>query len=131
MHSIIFISILPANDFAFSNTLLKSIRENFPKLSVFDFDNHSDSLVVNYAIEFIEKAESPIIVIECMADEQANFRAFFNALVKKKKEVEIMVKGNNSLLDKFIKPFPKKTLGFKANEDVIKHLTKISMDQNI
>ncbi|MBX2844102.1 MAG: hypothetical protein KTR26_20205 [Flammeovirgaceae bacterium] len=131
MSSIVFISILSVNEFAFGNSLLKSIREEFPKISLFDFDNHSESMVVNYAIEFLQETTNPIVIIDCKSEGQVNFRPFFNQLIKKKKEVNILVKEENESLSRFIKPFPNKILDLKNDKEVLETLTKILADQKI
>ena len=87
----------------FHKPIISIVRENIEAVQIFDFDNFSDSSILNYANELLKKSDQIVIYFE--AEPQANMnylRSFLTNLLDKSEVIPILLSGNNEPLEKIL-----------------------------
>jgi hypothetical protein len=87
----------------FHKPIITIVRENIEAVQIFDFDNFSDSSILNYANELLKKSDQIVIYFE--AEPQANMnylRSFLTNLLDKSEVIPILLSGNNEPLEKIL-----------------------------
>ena len=101
-------------------------KQTIKDLIIYDFDNHSDSLIVNYANKLMADSEKIIIYIETMP--QSNFKNLIPLLTNSldnPDHLQFILQGNNLRLEKMLSILPyikiqENTLIFDSVEMIIK-----------
>lgn len=87
----------------FHKPIISIVRENIEAVQIFDFDNFSDTSILNFANELLTKADQIVIYFE--AEPQANMnylRSFLTNLLDKPEVIPILLSGNNEALEKIL-----------------------------
>lgn len=87
----------------FHKPIISIVRENIEAVQIFDFDNFSDTSILNYANELLKKSDQIVIYFE--AEPQANMsylRSFLTNLLDKSAVIPILLSGNNEPLEKIL-----------------------------
>ena len=94
----------------------------------FDFDNHSDPIVLNYAEKLWQESALSIIYIDAFSKENlGKCRSFLNKLIENSTNSYLIIKGENLVLERMISVFPqsqilKNTYKMNEIEAIIKQL---------
>jgi hypothetical protein len=91
----------------FSNNFLPIIKEQETIFTTFDLDNHSDSLIINYATRLLSESNNTLIYIETMPD--SNFSKLLSLLtyiLDNPDGIEIIIKGENKKMEKMTSILP-------------------------
>ena len=78
-------------------------KERYPELIIYDFDNHSDSLIINYANKLLANSDKNIIYIETMPE--SNFKSLmplFTNFLDNPDHSQFILQGNNTRLEKIL-----------------------------
>ena len=110
----------------FQNPIISFLKEQEKDLIIYDFDNHSDSFIINYARKLMADSEKIILYIETMPN--SNFKNLMPLLTNSldnPDQLQFILKGNNPKLEKFLSilPYtkiPENTLIFDSVELIIK-----------
>ena len=110
----------------FYNPIIAYLKEQKSEFIMYDFDNHSDSLIIDYATKLIADSEKTVIFIEAMPE--SNFRNLMPLLTNfldNPERLQFVLKGNNPRLEKILSiltyiKIPKNTPIFESIESIIK-----------
>ena len=95
------------------------IKQKFPGIVIFDFDNYSENYLVDQAIELAENSEKLIVLIQ--AGPKVNTgqaTRFLNRIFRmKKNKVLVLFEGENDILEKMIKIVDENHLILQFNVD--------------
>ncbi len=109
MNLLIHIEINKINNLHFHKEILKWASVRFQELVIFDFDNHSDTFIVDSALKLSREAEKIFLIIEVESAEEGagGVIKFLNALLRfKLKNILIILHGNHDVVLKMIPAFP-------------------------
>ena len=110
----------------FYNPIIAYLKDQKSEFIMYDFDNHSDSLIIDYATKLIDDSEKTVIFIEAMPE--SNFRNLMPLLTNfldNPERLQFVLKGNNPRLEKILSiltyiKIPKNTPIFESIESIIK-----------
>lgn len=110
----------------FYNPIIAHLKEQKSEFIMYDFDNHSDSLIIEYATQLIANSVKTVIFIEAMPE--SNFRNLMPLLTNfldNPERLQFVLKGNNPRLEKILSiltyiKVPKNTHIFEPIESIIK-----------
>ena len=110
----------------FYNPIISFLKEQKSKFIIYDFDNHSDSLIIGYASKLIADSEKTIVYIEAMPESNfKNLMPLLTSFLDNPEQLQIVLKGNNPRLEKILSiltyaKVPENTLIFESIETIIK-----------
>jgi len=83
---ILFVQLSDETTYKFTNKLKENILSSFPSLTSFEIDNHSDRILIDYALKFVDLFEEVIVVIqsESQTHKISSLNLLFKHLSKKK-----------------------------------------------
>jgi len=64
LNLLIHIQIAPVEEIRYLLPLIENVKHDLKKVQLFDFDNHSEHLIGDYAIRLINKASRAVIIIQ-------------------------------------------------------------------
>ncbi len=91
----------------FSNSIISYLKEQKIDTTIYDFDNHSDSLIIGYVNKLLTESENILIFID--SSHNSNFSKllpFLTNVLDNPEGVKIIFKGNNTRLRKMISILP-------------------------
>lgn len=107
MQVFFYIQIGSFNSISFNNSFFSTIKENYPSIVTFDFDNLSEGFVVNYGIDLLERADAVCVFFESKEDvSPGSIISFINKLISYGRPLLIIFQGKNAVIEKMIKVFP-------------------------
>jgi len=97
---ILFIQLSDEITYKFTNKLKERLLSSFPSLVCFDIDNHSESILINYALKFVDLFEKTFVVIQSESETQkiSSLNQLFKQLTKKE-QVFIVDNSNNKMIN--------------------------------
>jgi hypothetical protein len=112
MQALIYITVAEEALFSYQLPLLVWVKQQPYKIVCYDFDNHSEALVANYAIQLLEQADKILIVIDCkeatISQQRGNIIKLLNKAVRQKdKGVKLVLNGNDPIFEKMGKALGK------------------------
>jgi hypothetical protein len=87
----------------FYNPIIPFLKEQNTDLTIYDLDNHSDTLIISYVNKLITDSEKAIIYIEAMPE--ANFKNLMPLLTNSldnPDHTQFILQGNNPRLEKIL-----------------------------
>jgi hypothetical protein len=122
----IWIQLLEKDKIKFSSPLGDWIKEMFPGIERFDFDNYSEQFVVDHVIDQAAVAEKLIVAIDAAENiETGPVTRFMNRLVRMKGTKLIILNGHNALIEKMTGVLDQKDIltnpGFIQSKEAIIH----------
>ena len=87
----------------FNNPIISFLKEQKKDLIIYDFDNHSDSLIINYANKLLADSDKNVIYIETMPE--SNFKSLmplFTNFLDNPDHSQFILQGNNNRLEKIL-----------------------------
>ncbi len=106
MNTIIFFSISSGQDFQYGNTLLTSLKEEFPSATFFDFDNYSDAILYSYFSKILEEnkkeKKNTVIIIEALDNVSKGVIPFCETLLRSKEYLSAILIGEHAIVEKML-----------------------------
>lgn len=120
----IWIQLLEKDKIKFSNPLGDWMKEKFPGIERFDFDNYSEQFIVDHVIDHAATAEKLIVTIDAVENtETGPVTRFMNRLVRMKVTKLVILNGHNALIQKMTDVFDQKDIltnpGFIRSKEAI------------
>jgi hypothetical protein len=87
----------------FYNPVISFLKEQNTELTIYDLDNHSDTLIVSYVNKLISDSEKAIIYIEVTPE--GNFKNLMPLLTNSldnPDHIQFILQGNNARLEKIL-----------------------------
>jgi hypothetical protein len=115
----IWIQVREQAKIAYQNSLGLWLRPRIRDLIVLDFDNYSDSYLVDKTIEMIKTSGKIVVLIEAEElDHCGQITKFLNKLIRiGHKNILILFNGRNSIIEKMLKIIDKDQLITEFNMD--------------
>lgn len=110
----------------FYNPIIAFLKEQKSEFILYDFDNHSDSLIIGYAKKLIADSEKTVIFIETMPESNfKNLMPLFTSFLDNPEQLQFVLKGDNPRLEKILSiltyiKVPENTLTKEPIESIIK-----------
>jgi hypothetical protein len=114
---------------SFSNPFQGALTDSGLDIRRYDFDSHSDPIVLSYAEKLWQESALSIIYIDAFSKENlGKCRSFLNKLIENSEKSYLVVKGENPVLERMISVFPqsqilKNTYKMDEIEAIIKQLS--------
>jgi hypothetical protein len=102
MEAVLYIEITSEILFSYEKPLLAYIQQYFPQVIPFDIDNHSDAMLVGYAIQLLEEASRVLVIIEAQAGKTQTLLAFFEKLLAQQHKCLVIYSGTNIIADRYL-----------------------------
>ncbi|QHT66321.1 hypothetical protein GXP67_06440 [Rhodocytophaga rosea] len=102
MQAVLYIEITESLDFSYEKPLLAYIQQCFPQVIQFDIDNHSDAMLVSYAIKLLEEANQVLLIVEAREGKTQTLLPFFEKLLVYQYKTLVVYNGNNAAADRYI-----------------------------
>ncbi|WP_028981355.1 hypothetical protein [Sporocytophaga myxococcoides] len=106
MNTIIFFSISSGQDFQYGNTLLTSLKEQFPSATFFDFDNYSDAVLYGYFSKILEENKkenkNTLVIIEALDNVSKGIIPFCETLLRSKEYLTAILIGEHAIVEKML-----------------------------
>lgn len=117
--SVIYIEVSEETSFKYTKPVLDWVKSNFVDVVTYDFDNRSDSFMVDYALELVNNADKSVIVFELNENGKTNnLIAFMQGLAKYKKKLLFLYSGKNAIIEKLFKMFlPEKIISCNEQKE--------------
>ncbi|MEA5458358.1 hypothetical protein VB796_04880 [Arcicella sp. LKC2W] len=94
-------------DIKFSNPIIAYIKEHQNDTIVYDFDNHSDTLVLGYINKLIMDSDTTLIFIDTNLNSNfSKLMPFFTNILDNPQGIKIIMEGDNARLEKMISILP-------------------------
>jgi hypothetical protein len=95
------------NEVKFNIPVMDYVKEQNLNIIIYDIDNHSDSLITNYATQLIQDSEQSLIYIEAQPDiDFNNLFPLITNILDNPEGKQIIIKGSNHKLEKMMRIFP-------------------------
>ncbi len=112
MQALIYITVNGKATYSYQLPLFTWIKQQPFEVVCYDFDNHSEALITNYAIQLLEQADKILIIIECKEttspQQRGSIIKLLNKAVRlKNKEVKLILNGTDPVFEKMGKIFRK------------------------
>ena len=110
----------------FHNPIISFLKEQKKDLIIYDFDNHSDSLIINYANKLLADSEKSAIYIQTMPESNfKNLMPLFTNFLDNPDHSQFILQGNNNRLEKILSiltyiKIPENTFIIDGIEPIIK-----------
>lgn len=104
MRIAIHIEIGTMNELSYNKEILSWIRESESQVQVFDFDNHSDAGIIQYAMELLKGGDEILVIINQLSRENtAPVLKFIDSLVSiKQKSILVLFNGEDVYIDRML-----------------------------
>ena len=104
MDLFIYLQIAPIEAIRFAHPLQKWVKSSYTDAFLFDADNYSEGIVIEFGKESIEKATNICVLIDAMPDQKlGGITALIERLVRSKgKSLSIFLNGENALIEKML-----------------------------
>ncbi len=87
----------------YTNTFVNFVKLSKPSVMVYDIDNFSDNLTIQYAIKLVK--ESPKILVFLDTEEGSSIKQLMSLLTNlldKSESIKVLINGENERLEKMI-----------------------------
>lgn len=105
---------------SFQNPLQSILRDSQYDIRRYDFDNHSDQIVLSYAEKLWNEASFSIIYIDAFSKENlGKCRMFINKIIENHTKSYFVINGENLLLDRMMSVYPQNKISkntYKTSE---------------
>ncbi len=92
---------------SFRNPLQAVLKDTLHDIKRYDFDNHSEQLVLSYAEKLWNEASFSIIYIDAFSKENlGKCRIFINKIIENHTKSYFIINGENLLLDRMMSVYP-------------------------
>lgn len=108
MNFLIHIEINEVNLLHYQKKIIDWSKENIPDINTVDFDNHSDSFLIDAALKLIKEADKIALIIEAGLPEgnTGGVIKFLNALLRlKKDQVMVIFNGQHEMIKRMVMAF--------------------------
>jgi hypothetical protein len=117
MQAVIHLELMRALEYTYGQRTLRKQVVQFPDVLFYDLDNYSDTLVVHYAVDIIQKAEKVVVVIQAHPEAQVgSVRSLLESLVGSGKKCLVLFTGENALAERMLKPLEKSQVKMNISE---------------
>ncbi len=103
----------------------KDLVNFLPDLLILEADNHSEAFTIQQSAELLKKGDNIVTFIEVEKDEKIGSLAKIFEALRKNNKTKILVTGQNMMLEKLAKMFPKEFQRISSNEDIQKRIIKL------
>jgi len=91
--------------FSYQLSLFRWVEEQPFQVTCYDFDNHSEAILSDYAVQLLEQSRKILIVIECEAlapvqKKSVAIKLLNKAVRQKNKEIKLILNGSDPVLEK-------------------------------
>jgi hypothetical protein len=103
MQALIYITIAENATFSYQVPLLDWAKQQPFDVLCYDFDNHSEAVVADYAIQLLNQADKALVVIEYKTPSQQRnsvIKLLNKAVRQKNKDIKLILNGSNPVLEK-------------------------------
>lgn len=95
------------------------LQQNFSNFFVFDFDNFSESMVIDYAIQLLNNAQKAVIILQAEPDSPlGSVLKLIPVMHRQKHKLKAVLNGEHAQLAKVFKPLGEKAV-FNVNETTL------------
>jgi hypothetical protein len=102
MQAVLYIEITDELTFFYEKRLLAYIQQYFPQVVQYDIDNHSDALLVAYAVKLLEEASQVLLILEASEGKTHVLLPFFEKLLVFQRKCLVICYGGNAAADKYL-----------------------------
>jgi hypothetical protein len=125
MKALIYIEITETIDYFYEKEVLVHVKNKYPDIVTFDLDNHSDALMVDYAIELLEKSDKSIIIVESKNNfSSSKILLLSEKILKHQDKCLLILNGENKNLNKIFSQIKNNFLKNLSLEEEIKAIEK-------
>ena len=103
----------------------KDLVNFLPDLLILEADNHSEAFTIQQSAELLKKGDNIVTFIEVEKDEKIGSLAKIFEALRKNNKTKILVTGQNMMLEKLAKMFPKEFQRISSNEDIQKRIIEL------
>jgi len=103
MQALIHITIAANPAFSYQIPLLDWVKQQPFDVVCYDFDNHSEAVLADYAIQLLDQSAKALIVIEYNASSQqrgSSIKLLNKAVRQKYKDIKLILNGTDPVLEK-------------------------------
>ena len=105
MQALIYITVSEEATYSYQLPLFIWIKQQHFEVVCYDFDNHSEALVADYAIQLLEQADKTMIIIKSKENSPSQQRGSIIKLLNKAvrqqhKEVKLILNGTDPVFQK-------------------------------
>lgn len=110
----------------FYNPVIAFLKEQKREFMMYDFDNHSESLIIGYAHKLMADSEKTVIYIEAMPESNfKNLMPLLTSFLDNPDRLQFILQGNNPRLEKILSiltyiKVPDNTLIIERIESIIR-----------
>lgn len=102
MQAVIYVEIANEMSFSYEKPILNFIKANYPHITLYDFDNHSDAMMIRYAIELLAQTDQVLIIIEAKESPANQLISFFEKLIQFPHMYKVLFNGSNMLAERML-----------------------------
>ena len=100
MKSLIYIELTESVPTAYEKELISWAKNQFPGISTFDLDNHSEVLMFSYAETLAEQADRLVVYVKTREVPAGKFIRLAEKLIARKFPILVIMQGENALLSR-------------------------------
>jgi hypothetical protein len=102
MQAVIYIEITDELSFSYEKPILGFIKTQYSGITLYDFDNHSDAVMVKYAVELLAQADQLLIIIQARESPTNHLISFFEKLIYYQDKCKVFFDGNHGLTERML-----------------------------
>lgn len=108
MRIVIHVEIGKVDELSYTKSILSWIRQTDPHVLSYDFDNHSDSAVINHGIELLKKGDDILVIIDQHSNQSiARLLKFVDSLIRSRsKNLFVIFNGAEPSIDRMLGTLP-------------------------
>ncbi len=109
---VIHIEIGAINKLSYTKEILSWLRDLYPQLVTYDFDNHSDAAIINYGMDLLKQGKRILVMINQISDENTRpLLKFTDCLIRNRaKSLLVIYNGTDPYLKQMLETLPKEKL---------------------
>jgi|GEM_PF-3284659 len=113
MNLLLYIAIGPVIPSRYENSIIEKAKIHLPGITVYDCDNHSETLTIRYAADLLAQAARAVAIIQVNEDKTAadgpvlgGLRLLFERLLQQPDKLLVLLHGEHPLTERIMSLLP-------------------------
>lgn len=102
MQVVLYVELTEAISFSYEKPILDWVKIRFTQAIVYDLDNHSEVLLIQYASELLEKAEKAVIIFHAVEASMGSLRILLEKVIQGKEKCLVCLNGHHAMLERML-----------------------------
>ncbi len=118
MNLFLYVEIAAQVPYVYQNSKLQEVKSHFSEIILYDCDNHSESLIIQAAVDLLKTADKAFVWIHANGGELGKIRLIVEKIIQPFGQVRVFYTGFQVTLDRLLQILPPENLIRGEKEDL-------------